>query len=207
MPGPITPTYLQQHQHQQPDLATPSSPSHSYLAAQSNQRDRDLYDSLSAHTQAFSSNGAGAGTGGGGGYTPVLASARGAGPPVTFRVRGSGDFSGGVGGQGWAAPPTEEDEERALQREMKKAKKRLKKQQQLQEWMAEKEQKALAAQRAAEQARLAAQEDNFAREQRRRDRARKQKEKLAGYQARIKTEAEQINELVELGIDPASLGY
>lgn len=42
-------------------------------------------------------------------------------------------------------------------------------------------------------------------EQKRKDRAKKLKKKLVEYQDQIKTEAEQIQELIDLGIDPESL--
>ena len=43
------------------------------------------------------------------------------------------------------------------------------------------------------------------RDQKRKERAKKLKKKIIEYQEQIKTEAEQIQELVDLGIDPSSL--
>lgn len=121
---------------------------------------------------------------------------------VSFRVREQkkGDFQGG-----WVAPPTEEEEEARLQRELKKSKKKLKKQMQLQEWIREKEERAMVQVKAEEEERRAMQEAEAMKEQRRKEYARKQKMKIQGYQERIKSEAEQIQELIALGIDPQSL--
>jgi hypothetical protein len=121
---------------------------------------------------------------------------------VSFRVRDpkKGDFQGG-----WVAPPTEEEEEARLQRELKKSKKKLKKQMQLQEWIREKEERAMVQVKAEEEERRAMQEAEAIKEQRRKEYARKQKMKIQGYQERIKSEAEQIQELIALGIDPQSL--
>ena len=79
------------------------------------------------------------------------------------------------------------------------------KQQQLQEWIREKENRALTAQAKEEEAKKAAEAEEAAKEKKRREYARKQKEKLQGYKSKIKVEAEKISELVELGIDPSSL--
>jgi hypothetical protein len=43
------------------------------------------------------------------------------------------------------------------------------------------------------------------REMKRREYAQKQKQKLMNYQEKIKTETDKIQELINLGIDPASL--
>ena len=90
-------------------------------------------------------------------------------------------------------------------KELAKAQKKLKKQQQLQEWIREKENRALTAQAKEEEAKKAAEAEEAAKEKKRREYARKQKEKLQGYKSKIKVEAEKISELVELGIDPSSL--
>jgi len=121
---------------------------------------------------------------------------------VSFRVREQkkGEFQGG-----WMAPPTEEEEEARLQRELKKSKKKLKKQMQLQEWIREKEERTMTQVKAEEEERRAMQEAEAMREQKRKEYARKQKLKIQGYQERIKSEAEQIQELIALGIDPTSL--
>ncbi len=121
-----------------------------------------------------------------------------------MRVRGSTDSTN----SDWVdttSQPNEVDEEAALQRELKKAKKKLQKQQQLQDWLREKESRAMEAQQAEEQERRAAQEAEQAKEIKRREYVRKQKEKLTGYKSMIKQEANQIQELVDLGIDPSSL--
>ena len=120
-----------------------------------------------------------------------------------MRVRGSTESLNSE----WAEPTmhTEQDEEAALQRELKKARKKLQKQQQLQDWLREKENRALAAQQQEEQVRRSSQEEELQRESKRKEYARKQKEKLTGYKVKIRQEASQIQELVDLGIDPSSL--
>lgn len=122
------------------------------------------------------------------------------GPSLEFRVRGSMESSGG-----WMAPEAEVDEEVLLQKELKKAKKKLKKQQQLQEWAKEKEQRTLLALQSEEAERKAIEEANKLKEQKRKEYVKKQKQKLAGFHDRIKTEAEQLQELINLGIDPEDL--
>ena len=120
-----------------------------------------------------------------------------------MRVRGSTESLNTE----WVEPKkhTEVDEEAALQRELKKARKKLQKQQQLQDWLREKESRALASQQQEEQQRRSSQEEELAREFKRKEYARKQKEKLTGYKVKIRQEANQIQELVDLGIDPSSL--
>ena len=76
---------------------------------------------------------------------------------------------------------------------------------QLQEWIREKEERAMVQVKAEEEERRAMQEAEAMKEQRRKEYARKQKMKIQGYQERIKSEAEQIQELIALGIDPQSL--
>ena len=49
------------------------------------------------------------------------------------------------------------------------------------------------------------QEAEQLKEQKRREYVKKQKQKLSTYQSKIKTEAEKIQELLDLGIDPSSL--
>ncbi len=133
-------------------------------------------------------------------YTPLKG--------VSFRVRGSidQDSVGENEDGGWMqAAPSAEEEEEMLQRELKKAKKKLKKQQQMQQWLREKEEKQLALLKQEEDERKAALEAEMLREKKRREYAQKQKQKLAGYQDRIRTEAESIQELYQLGIDPSEL--
>jgi kinesin family protein 3/17 len=122
------------------------------------------------------------------------------GPSLEFRVRGSLESSGG-----WMAPEAAVDEEVILQKELKKAKKKLKKQQQLQEWTKEKEQRTLLALQAEENERKSIEEANKLKEQKRKEYVKKQKQKLAGFHDRIKSEAEQLQELINLGIDPEDL--
>jgi len=126
---------------------------------------------------------------------------------VSFRVRGSTNVSmeSSNGNGGWLEPLSEEEEELRLQKEMLRAKKKLRKQQQLQDWLREKEQRALAAQNAEEEERRAQALQAEIAENKRREYAKKQKEKLSEYGQRIKRESEQIKELLDLGIDPASL--
>ena len=130
-------------------------------------------------------------------------------PDVQYRVRGqsTGQSNDVVGSTSDWVPTfsSAEDEERLLEEELKKAKKKLKKQQKMQEWMREKEERALAAVQAGEEERKAMQEAELLREQRRKAYANKQKQKLLGYQERVKTEAMRIQELIEIGIDPNSL--
>ena len=118
---------------------------------------------------------------------------------VAFRVRGSQESSE------WIEPPTEEDEEEKLRKELVNAQKKLKKQQQLQEWMKIKEEKAAAAQKAEEEERSAMQQAEAEKEKKRLARVKKIKRKINGYHEQIKTEAEKIQELMEMGIDPNSL--
>ncbi len=122
---------------------------------------------------------------------------------ISMRVRGSTESTT----SSWteAVEPSEQDEEAALQAELKKAKKKLQKQQQLQDWLREKENRAMQAQQNEEEQRRAAQEEEYQKEIKRREYVRKQKEKLTGYKMKIKQEANQIQELVDLGIDPSSL--
>ena len=77
------------------------------------------------------------------------------GSSIQFRVRGSQE------GDSWIAPVDEVDEEEVLRKELVKAQKKLKKQQQLQEWMKEKEEKAMLVQKEAEDVRLAAQKEEM----------------------------------------------
>ncbi len=133
-------------------------------------------------------------------YTPLKG--------VSFRVRGSidQDSIGESEDGGWMqAAPSAEEEEEMLQRELKKAKKKLKKQQQMQQWLREKEEKQLALLKQEEDERKAALEAEMIKEKKRKEYAQKQKQKLAGYQDRIRTEAESIQELYQLGIDPSEL--
>jgi hypothetical protein len=81
----------------------------------------------------------------------------------------------------------------------------LKKQQQLQNWIREKENRALSAQQTAENERKAMEQADEEREKKRREYANKQKQKLRGYKLRISNEAAKIQELKDLGIDPESL--
>lgn len=124
---------------------------------------------------------------------------------ISFRVRGSVDSKSSSKDGVWIQPPTDEDEEAILQRELKKAKKKLKKQQQLQEWMREKEERAYSALKQEEDERKALEESEMLKEQKRREYAKKQKQKLNGYRDRVKQEATQIQELLDMGIDPTEL--
>eukprot|EP01039_Chlorochromonas_danica_P001837 gene1837-2010_t len=96
-------------------------------------------------------------------------------------------------------------EEERLRQELKKAKKKQKQQEKLQMWMKEKEERAQAELKAQEDEKKAMQEAELAKEIRRREYLSKQKAKLSSYQERVKSEAEKIQELVKLGIDPKSL--
>ena len=100
---------------------------------------------------------------------------------------------------------SEEEEEAMLRRELAKAQKKLKKQQQLQEWLREKENRALAAQAQEEEAKKMQELEEATKEKKRKDYARKQKERLQGYKSKISQEAQKIQELVDLGISPDSL--
>lgn len=71
--------------------------------------------------------------------------------------------------------------------------------------MKEKEERALAEQQAADEERKAMLEAEHAKELKRKEYVLKQKQKLSSYQDKIKTEAEKIQELINLGIDPKSL--
>ena len=126
-----------------------------------------------------------------------------AGTGIAMRVRGSANKVA----EEWvdSNQQADEDEEEALARELKKAQKKLKKQQQLQDWLREKENRAMAAQMAAEKERKIIADADAAKEHKRKDYARRQKERITGYKSVIKREAEQLQELVELGIDPQSL--
>ena len=121
------------------------------------------------------------------------------GSSIQFRVRGSQE------GDDWIAPVEEVDQEEVLRKELAKAQKKLRKQQQLQEWMREKEEKAMLQQKEAEDVRLAQQKDEQDREKKRKAREKKLKRKINGYHDQIKTEAEKIQELMDMGIDPESL--
>jgi hypothetical protein len=101
--------------------------------------------------------------------------------------------------------PDEEEEEAQLRKELAKAQKKLKKQQQLQEWIREKENRALAAQASEDQVKRAQEQEELQKERKRKEYAKKQKEKLQGYKHKITQEAQKIQELVDLGIDPNSL--
>lgn len=117
---------------------------------------------------------------------------------VPYRVRGSIEESE------WVAP-VEIDEEDILKKELAKAQKKLKKQQQLQEWLKEKEDRAMNAQLHENEERRAMQEAEEEKEKRRLARVKQIKKKLNGYRDQIKTEAEKIQELLDIGIDPTSL--
>ena len=121
------------------------------------------------------------------------------GSSIQFRVRGSQE------GDDWIAPVEEVDQEEVLRKELAKAQKKLRKQQQLQEWMREKEEKAMLQQKEAEDIRLAQHKEEQEREKKRKAREKKLKRKINGYHDQIKTEAEKIQELMDMGIDPASL--
>ncbi len=99
----------------------------------------------------------------------------------------------------------EEDEERLLQRELLKQKKKLKKRQDLQEWSQTKQLRQSASYRLEDEERRQLDEAAFARELKRAERAKKQKLKIDEYRSNIRSEAEKIDELVRLGIDPVSL--
>merc|ERR1711916_8817 len=121
------------------------------------------------------------------------------GSNVEFRVRGSQD------GDSWIAPVSEVEEEEQLKRELIKTQKKLRKQQQLQDWMKEKEEKALLAQKAEDDERKSAIKEEQEKERKRKIREKKLKRKINGYHDQIKTEAEKIQELMDMGIDPESL--
>ena len=99
----------------------------------------------------------------------------------------------------------EEDQERLLQRELLKQKKQLKKRQDLQEWAQTKQLRQSASYRLEDEERRQLEEAAFARDLKRAERAKKQKQKIDEYRSTIRSEAEKIDELVRLGIDPCSL--
>eukprot|EP01035_Chromulina_nebulosa_P022911 gene22911-29677_t len=133
---------------------------------------------------------------------------------LAFRVRG-GAQGGGVAGEvgmvrtssdsvgGWGLTPYEEEkaEEDRLRKELKLVRKKQKQQQKMQEWMREKEEKAMMEAKQQEEEKKAIE----CIDQRRKDYARKQKEKLLNYQKNFITEAGKIQELMDLGIDPQLL--
>ena len=100
---------------------------------------------------------------------------------------------------------SEEEEEAMLRKELVRAQKKLKKQQQLQEWMRQKENRAMAVQAQEEEAKKVQEQEEAVKEKKRKDYARKQKERLQGYKTKISQEAEKIQQLVDLGISPDSL--
>lgn len=108
---------------------------------------------------------------------------------------------------GWIQPLATEATEELLRKELKKAKKKLKKQQKMEEWQREKDAKAESEAKAKEEERLAVLREEKERERRRRAHVEKQKQKLTEYQNKVKFEAEKIQDLKKLGIDPTSLGY
>ena len=57
----------------------------------------------------------------------------------------------------------------------------------------------------AEDVRIAQQKEENERERKRKAREKKLKRKINGYHDQIKTEAEKIQELMDMGIDPESL--
>ena len=75
----------------------------------------------------------------------------------------------------------------------------------MQSWLREKEEKSMMEQRLQDDEKKAIHDATEAREQKRKEYAQKQKQKLQQYQDKIKSEAEKIQELINLGIDPASL--
>jgi len=117
---------------------------------------------------------------------------------VQYRVRGSSEQSN------WIAA-VDVDEEEMLRKELIKAQKKLKKQQQLQEWLKEKEDRASNAQHLEEEERKAMQQAEVEKEKKRLARVKQIKKKLNGYHDQIKSDAEKIQELLDIGIDPSSL--
>ena len=100
---------------------------------------------------------------------------------------------------------SEEEEEAMLRKELVRAQKKLKKQQQLQEWMRQKENRAMEVQAQEEEAKKVQEQEEAVKEKKRKEYARKQKERLQGYKSKISQEAEKIQQLVDLGISPDSL--
>lgn len=98
-----------------------------------------------------------------------------------------------------------ESEEEMMAREYKEAKTRQKKKEKLAQWMKEKEEKARLEQRLQSEERRAMLDSEREREAKRKEYAQKQKAKLNQYHDKVKLEAEKIQELINLGIDPKSL--
>lgn len=132
------------------------------------------------------------------------ASAVGGGGKVVLDMNSSLRSSGG----GWVInAEDEEQEEERLKKELKAAKKKAKKEQKLRDWQQEKEQRAMQEARQLEEEKKAMKDAEILREEKRKEYASKQKGKLNNYQQKIKEEAEKIQELLNLGIDPNSLNY
>lgn len=100
---------------------------------------------------------------------------------------------------------TDEATEELMRQEYKRAKARQRKKEQLEKWHREKEERQLAELQQQEEEKKALQEAEREREQKRREYVQKQKARLNNYQDKVKGEAEKIQELLNLGIDPKSL--
>jgi hypothetical protein len=142
-----------------------------------------------------------------GGVTPKSIARRGSGGGGPGSVGGGGGLGTGDGSDdGWLdVSAGEDDEERRLLRELAQQRKAVKKRQDLQAWAREKELRQKAAFRLEEEERRHIDDAVAAREQKRAERARKQKQRIEEYQNNVRAEAQKIHELVKLGIDPSSL--
>lgn len=98
----------------------------------------------------------------------------------------------------------EEDEDK-LFKQIDLTKKKIQKQQQLQDWVRQKEQRVHVTTKTELEDRKLLQDVVAAREVKRQEYAKKQKQKLEDYQQKIKREAAMIKDLVNLGIDPKSI--
>ena len=81
----------------------------------------------------------------------------------------------------------------------------LKKRQDLAEWTRTKELQKKASFRMEDEERKSLEDSVHTHEQKRIERAKKQKQKIEEYHSTIRSEAQKIQELVKLGIDPSSL--
>ena len=132
-----------------------------------------------------------------------VSSSKGSG--FAYRVRGSKGGSNTRDSTEWIAPPSEEEEEKALRKKLAKAKKKIEKNLKIQEWLEKKEERAAAALENEIKERQAMEAAEKAKEEKRKQRVKAQKKKLNDYYKTVKNECDKIQELKDLGIDPSSL--
>lgn len=155
-----------------------------------------------------------AAAGGGGGYSnrkraPVNGSAELSVPPlnVSFRVKGV-PSSIDQGDSEWKvlmAPLTEEETELMLQEQIKQTKKKKKQQEKIAEWLKSKEDRTLEQQQREAEEKAALEDAEKLKEEKRRDYARKQKQKLNNYHIRVKSDLDTIKQLNDMGLSPEDL--